>query len=105
MADAASGFGLPPYGKKTNASAEVRPLVRSEDGRRKALAAVIAVIAVTALAGCASQAKLREAELSQLAEWLPGRYDNRDQAERDTKDGSERHEALAVVIVPIYAPA
>jgi hypothetical protein len=105
MDDSASGFRLPPYGKKTNASAEVRRLVRSVDGSRKALAAVIAVIAVTALAGCSSQTKLREAELSQLAEWLPGRYDNRDQAERDTKDGGAGHEALAIVIVPIYAPA
>jgi CpeT/CpcT family (DUF1001) len=73
---------------------------RQASGRR-----CIAVIAVIAFAGCASMAKQSEAELEQLIQWLPGRYDNRDQAQRDAARGGEAHEALSISIVPIYAPA
>lgn len=62
------------------------------------------LIALTVVAGCTGQTKLREAELSQLAQWLPGRYDNLEQAQGDARRGGAPHEALAMVIVPIYAP-
>jgi hypothetical protein len=57
------------------------------------------------LAGWTSSMELRRAELAQLAEWLPGRYDNVDQSQADRVRGAAEHEALAVAIVPIYAPA
>lgn len=61
-------------------------------------------VEILLLVGCSGALELRRAELAQLAEWLPGRYDNVEQA---TAAGAtaQRHESLAVVIVPVYAPA
>lgn len=53
------------------------------------------------LAACAGQEKLAKAQLAELVTWLPGRYDNLVQAEAA---GAAAHEALALTIVPIYAP-
>lgn len=60
--------------------------------------------ALAALGGCASESKLRESELAQLLEWLPGRYTNVAQVEADQRAGVEPHAALEVNIVRIYAP-
>jgi hypothetical protein len=52
-------------------------------------------------AGCTNDAKLREAELRQLAVLLPGRYDNRAQVQAGNA-GAEL--ALELNVAPIYAP-
>lgn len=65
---------------------------------RKLLAAGAVLLLV---AGCTSDVKLREAELQQLAVLLPGRYDNREQAQ-PAAGGAET--ALELNVVPIYAP-
>lgn len=58
-----------------------------------------------ALGACASQMDLRKEELAQLAPLLPGFYDNRAQAQADAaKPGERAHEALSLVIIPVYAP-
>lgn len=67
-----------------------------------ARARVIVLLALVGLAGCASQTKLLESDLAQLAAWLPGRYDNADQAGQN-RTGGRADEALALVIVPIYS--
>jgi len=59
------------------------------------------VLAMLALAGCSNDVKLRKAELQQLATLLPGRYDNREQAEAA---GGAGDAAFELSIVPIYAP-
>lgn len=58
------------------------------------------------LAGCASQQKLREAELDQLVAALPGRYDNGAQARADAAAALvPPHPALNLLITPFFAPA
>ncbi|MBV8496517.1 MAG: chromophore lyase CpcT/CpeT [Gammaproteobacteria bacterium] len=57
-----------------------------------------ALCALGACAGCTDQAKLREAELSQLLAWLPGSYDNAAQA------ATPAQQRVALVIVRVYAP-
>lgn len=56
------------------------------------------------LAACAGQSKLRTAQLEQIAQWLPGEYDNVAQVETDRRQHRQPHEPLAIAIVPIYAP-
>jgi hypothetical protein len=63
-----------------------------------------AVAACLWVASCASQTKLAEANLAQIHEWLPGRYDNVDQAQDDARQGREPHAALTLSIVPIDVP-
>jgi hypothetical protein len=65
--------------------------------------AALAMLAFAMLTGCASDTRLREAELDELAAWLPGSYDNTEQAGADAAAGRTQHEALAIVIAPIYA--
>jgi hypothetical protein len=48
-----------------------------------------AVALAALLLGCANQTKLRQAELVQILQWLPGQYNS---------------DALAIAIVPVYAP-
>ncbi len=58
-----------------------------------------------ALAACATQSDLRKAELEQLTQLMPGLYDNRAQAQADAaKPGERGHEALTLLILPVYAP-
>lgn len=64
---------------------------------RGVLAALVLV-----LAACTSQQDLRKAELAELASWLPGRYDNT--AQIAEAPGGTAREALAITIVPVYAP-
>jgi hypothetical protein len=70
-------------------------------GFTKGLRTTLVAAALLLLGGCANDLKLREAELQQLATLLPGRYDNRAQAE-PAAGGAET--ALELNIVPIYAP-
>ena len=65
---------------------------------------VMAALAVVALAGCASEMKKGKADLAQIDEWLPGRYDNADQAQEDARQGRDVHTALTLSIVPIDVP-
>jgi hypothetical protein len=67
----------------------------------RAAGAVLLAACAAVLAGCTNDAKLREAELRQLAVLLPGRYDNRVQVQEDSA-GSEL--ALELNVAPIYAP-
>jgi len=70
----------------------------------KRISSHVAFAMLGLLCGCASQSKLREAELAQLLEWYPGRYSNVDQSEADVQAGREPHTALELNIVRIYAP-
>lgn len=65
---------------------------------------VFVIVLTGLLTSCAGQSKRQEAQLAQLLDWLPGQYDNREQAEADARVGSGAHTALALSIVPIYAP-
>ena len=64
----------------------------------------LALAACVLLASCASEMKLAEADLAQIDAWLPGRYDNLDQAQEDIRLAREPHTALSVTIVPIDVP-
>jgi hypothetical protein len=66
--------------------------------------ALIGLILFGLLSGCASARKEREAELGQIAAWLPGDYDNSLQIEADKQKGVQPHEPLAISIVQVYAP-
>jgi len=68
-------------------------------------AAVLVSLCAVLLTGCAGQTKLREAELGELVQMLPGRYDNRMQYQEDVRAGRDPHQALVLDIVPVYAPA
>ena len=75
---------------------------------RNALAA-LALIAATApalglLGGCASQEKLRQRELTQLLDWLPGQYESGLQAGSARRSLEPPHERIALVIVRVYTP-
>lgn len=68
---------------------------------RLAVAGLAAVLGVCG--GCTDQTKLREAELTQLLDWLPGSYDNG--AQLVAQPGLQpAHERIALVIVRVYAP-
>jgi CpeT/CpcT family (DUF1001) len=75
---------------------------------RNALAA-LALIAATApalglLGGCASQEKLRQRELTQLLDWLPGQYESGLQVDSTRRSLEPPHERIALVIVSVYTP-
>jgi hypothetical protein len=75
---------------------------------RNALAA-LALIAATApalglLGGCASQEKLRQRELTQLLDWLPGQYESGLQVDSTRRSLEPPHERIALVIVRVYTP-
>jgi hypothetical protein len=62
-------------------------------------------VATLALAGCANEAKKREAELTQVLDWLPGSYDNAAQANSDPQNGVRPpHAHVALLIVKVYTP-
>jgi hypothetical protein len=70
-------------------------------GRLAALSLLVGMLA----GGCADQQKLREEELADLLAWLPGRYDNVAQAERDAKNAVHpAHEKIVIVIIPVQTP-
>jgi hypothetical protein len=62
------------------------------------------LLACAWLGGCASQTKLRDAELGQLLEWYSGRFVNDQQVKADASAGREPHAALELNIVRVYAP-
>jgi hypothetical protein len=64
---------------------------------------VLAAAALTLLAaGCATnKGQLRESDLMQLEQWLPGHYDNRAQVDDDRRAGRTPHEARTLTIVPV----
>ncbi len=67
------------------------------------LAAGLAVLCLALLgSGCATDSKLREADLARLASLLPGRYDNAEPAAAEPSRGPEL--ALQFDVVRIYAP-
>jgi hypothetical protein len=70
--------------------------------RLRAPALLLAACAL--LASCASELKRAEADLKDIEAWLPGTYDNIDQAQEDTKQGRPPHTALSLHIVPIFMP-
>jgi hypothetical protein len=67
--------------------------------------ALLCAVAALALAGCADQEKKREAELTELLNWLPGSYDNAEQAGSDPQAGVHPpHAHVALTIVKVYTP-
>lgn len=65
---------------------------------------LLILLACAWLGGCASQAKLREAELDQLLGWYQGRFVNDQQVAADAAAGREPHASLEINIVRVYAP-
>lgn len=63
----------------------------------------LAVIALS-LGACTPQQDLRKAELAELAQWLPGYYDNSAQHAAEAAAGKVAHQSLALTVIPIYAP-
>ena len=74
------------------------------EAARTALATATALAALGLLGACADQTKLRESELTQLLDWLPGRYDNTAQADSDPQRGVQPHDRIALIIVKVYTP-
>ncbi len=67
--------------------------------------AALACCAALAAAGCAGKPPATEADLTLMLTMLPGRYDNRAQAEADVRSGTHpAHEAVALVIIHVYTP-
>lgn len=67
----------------------------------------VGLTALVALAvlitGCASQgqSKADDAQLTQLDQWLPGRYDNRAQVADDRRAGRTPHPARSLAVYPV----
>jgi hypothetical protein len=57
-------------------------------------------LAGAALAGCATEAKKRDAELTQLLGWLPGSYENTAQA----NSASPPRARVALLVAKVYTP-
>ncbi len=71
------------------------------DKRGILLLGLIATAAVF-LTGCASKQRLNEEDLHRLVRWLPGTYDNTEQAKADARKGVRPpHDAVEVAIVPL----
>ena len=66
------------------------------------LCALTAVALAGLAAGCATNKnQLRESDLMQLEQWLPGHYDNSAQVADDRHAGRPPHEARTLTIVPV----
>ena len=66
---------------------------------------VLSLLLATTLAGCASQEKLRQADMAALAAALPGTYDNAAQARDDIAGNvGSPHAGLRLMVTAIYAP-
>jgi hypothetical protein len=61
------------------------------------------LIAAALVSGCSDQEKLRRAELVQIMQQLPGRYDNHEQVQEDRRSGREPHDARILAIVRVEA--
>ena len=60
---------------------------------------------LAALGACKDEAKIREAEMTQLLALLPGEYDNRAQAARDVRNGARpSHDAVTLTITRVFTP-
>jgi hypothetical protein len=76
-----------------------------EKARRSASSGLLAAAAIALLAGCTDQSKVYEGDMTQMLAVLPGRYDNRAQAEADIRGGVHpAHEAVALTITHVYTP-
>jgi CpeT/CpcT family protein DUF1001 len=74
------------------------------DMTRRTIGMMATALAVLGLSACASEMKRGKADLAQIDEWLPGRYDNSEQAQEDARQGRDVHTALSLSIVPIDVP-
>jgi hypothetical protein len=69
--------------------------------------ALLVLAAATLLAACAAEreAKQHDEDLADLISWLPGRYDNLAQVQKDEKNGVRPpHEAIALLVRPAQTP-
>jgi CpeT/CpcT family protein DUF1001 len=71
---------------------------------KRAAARVLAVAACLAAGGCASELRKAEVDVAQIADLLPGQYNNRAQAGADAKAGNPRHDAKSIAIVRVSMP-
>jgi len=74
--------------------------------RLAACLSTLCLAAALIAGGCASgrQSSLsHDAELAQVDEWLPGRYDNQQQIAADRRAGRPPHQPLALSVLPIDA--
>lgn len=62
------------------------------------------VAACLAAGGCASDLKKAQVTVAQIADLLPGRYSNREQAEADARAGNPKHDAKSIAIVRVRMP-
>jgi hypothetical protein len=71
----------------------------------KRIAAAALGVMLTALGACKDETKIREAEMTQLLDLLPGEYDNRAQAARDVRNGARpSHDAVTLTITRVFTP-
>jgi hypothetical protein len=64
----------------------------------------VTLLAASSLVGCATQLKKAQAELAQIGDLLPGRYNNAAQVEEDAKAGRDLHTAVTLDIVRVDLP-
>jgi hypothetical protein len=71
---------------------------------KNAAAIVLTVAACLTAGGCASDLRKAEVTVAQIADLLPGQYNNRAQAEADGKAGNPKHDAKSIAIVRVSMP-
>ena len=71
---------------------------------KHAAAMALTVAACLAAGGCGSELKRAQVNVAQIADLLPGRYNNRAQAEADAKSGNPKHDAKTISIVRVSMP-
>jgi CpeT/CpcT family (DUF1001) len=71
---------------------------------KHAAARILTLVACLAAGGCASELRKAEVNVAQIADLLPGQYNNRAQAGADAKAGNPRHDAKSIAIVRVSMP-
>jgi len=65
---------------------------------------LLIVAACLGAGGCAAELKKAQVTVAQVADLLPGHYNNRAQAEADAKAGNPKHDAKSIAIVRVSMP-
>lgn len=71
---------------------------------KHAVAMVLSAVACLAASGCATELKQAQVNVAQIADLLPGHYNNRVQVEGDAKAGNPKHDAKSIAIVRVSMP-
>jgi len=73
--------------------------------RRARAARALLLTGALLLGACASEGQRREDDLAELLAWLPGRYDNAAQAQREQQAGLHPgHDRIELQVIPVDTP-